>query len=370
MNIQSLPSTKVLNSAEDIWGINLVPAGCNYCQQAYLTAPGNMGRFCPNCGKAELISQPARIRPEPPEMLIPFKIRQKELTEVLTKFTKGVWLHTDDFNPQNLLQRIIPAFLPMWLVDSKTSGDWQAEVGYDYQVKSSKESYGSGQWRTQEVIRTRIRWESRLGQLNRQYENIPVPAMSDHSRILRIAGNYLIAQAIPYSPKNLGKASLRIPDLQPENAWHMAKSSLIKEAAKECQVASNGQHTRNFALNASYDELNWTQLLLPVYTTYYLDDNEEPQIVYINGQSGKVDGLKLSSQRKGWIWAGIIGAIAVGTFLLGLLLLSLGTVVPPLAIIGPILVILAFVIGCGAIIPAAWPWQWNRKQQEQKIIQY
>jgi len=36
--------------------------------------------------------------------------------------------------------------------------------------------------------------------------------------------------------------------------------------------------------------------------------------------------------------------------------------------VGVLLVILAVVAAFIAIIPAAWPWQWNRSQQERRII--
>jgi hypothetical protein len=29
--------------------------------------------------------------------------------------------------------------------------------------------------------------------------------------------------------------------------------------------------------------------------------------------------------------------------------------------------IAAMVVACGAIIPAAWPWQWNRGQVEEQV---
>jgi hypothetical protein len=30
-------------------------------------------------------------------------------------------------------------------------------------------------------------------------------------------------------------------------------------------------------------------------------------------------------------------------------------------------ILLAFMLGIAGIVPAAWPWQWNRGQQDQKV---
>ncbi len=45
----------------------------------------------------------------------------------------------------------------------------------------------------------------------------------------------------------------------------------------------------------------------------------QPIPVLINGQSEKSLGLLLASQAKGWQWAGITLAVALGLFLIGLI---------------------------------------------------
>jgi hypothetical protein len=234
-------------------------------------------------------------------------------------------------------------------------------------VKSSKEYYGGAGWQSRDVIETRIRWEPRLGQLSRHYDNIAAPALSNHTNLMLRLGNYRFDQVVPYKPEQVGGACFHVPDLQPENAWTQAKTKLDLAAGDECRQAAQAQHVRNFVAQASYDKLNWTQQLLPMYVTYYTDDAGQPHMVYINGQNGSISGARLASQRKGWITAGICAVAAALTFIVALLFAALGAVVPVIAVLGVLLFVLAFAIGLFTIIPAVYPWQHNRRQQSQKI---
>ena len=364
MTDQQIPSTAIIESPQIIWDAPLQPAGCIKCAQAFLVTSGRLGKECPLCREGDLTTQPAILRPEHPELIIPFNINKSELTSKLAVFTKGIWLRSYDFNVEHMLQRIVPVFWPLWLVDCDIIGNWKAEVGFDYQVGSSQEYYDNTNWKTREIIKTRIRWEIRTGQLIRHYDNIVAPAVSDHQQTLKIIHQYNYQQAVRYDPKLIANADLRVPDFLPDNTWPFAKTNLNKAASEECKKASEGQHIRNFTIDAVYESPNWTQLLLPMYMTYYTDDSGQVRLVHINGETGKIGGLRLASQRVGWKWAGIIAAVAAAFLFLGLLLIAGGAIAPPLAVIGAVILVIALFLGVLAIIPAVWPWQWNRKQQQ------
>jgi hypothetical protein len=367
MPAPTFPATTLIESLKEIWGITRQPAGCSHCQRAHLIESSRIGQTCPSCATGKLEAQPAVLRPEPPELLIPFRVSREEITSNLKIFTNAVWIRPDDFQVDRLLSRLTPVFWPEWLVDSLIVGTWSAEMGFDYRVKSSEETYRSGSWQTRELIETRIRWEPRAGQIARRFDNIQVPGMEDHSILLKMAGGYQTGEPLPYDSSRIGQASLRVPDLSPESAWPHAQASFEKTAGASCKQAAAAQHVRNFNLLAEYEALNWTQLLLPVYITFYSDDQGQSYPVYINGQTGRVGGPRLASQRKGWIWAGVLLAIAVVLFLGGIISFAATPLLPPLAVVGTILVVLGLVLGVSALIPAAWPWRWNREQQAAKV---
>lgn len=360
MNPPEMPAAEIHNEAETLWSLALQPAGCPKCGKAYLVEASRLGQTCPGCASAQLESQPVRMRPEPPELLIPFQKKPADLRLLLDQFVKPVWLHPADFNTRQLMQRLTPFYWPMWLVDSDLTGAWQAEMGYDYQVKSSQESYTQGGWKTRERLETRIRWEPRLGQLNRHYDNVAAAALNETDTLTKIIGPTSRESALAYNPAALGQTSIRIPDLHPENAWPLAQSALHQAAGEECRQAAKAQHLRNYNLQAAYANLHWTQLLQPLYATYYLDDQNRPQIVLINGQSGVIGGPRCASQRKGCLWSGIGLGFSVFLLLVYLLLVLAGWSIPGLSSLAVCSICLALVMAGLAIVPAAWPWQWNR----------
>jgi len=360
MNAPDLPATELTEAVESLWGAPLQPAGCPVCKAVYLVPVQWLGRACPHCLRGRLEAQPAWLRREPPELLAPFRVQRGQLEGILAEFTRGVWLHPDDFTPRSLLQRAMPVFWPMWLVDAGLVGDWEAETGYEYQVKSSQESFVDGAWHTREQVEARLRWEPRAGTLERRYENVSVPAVGDHPALTLQTGAYRPDQAVRYDPTQVGPAALRVPDIQPESAWPQAQTALKQAAAEDCRKAAGAQQVRNFAIRAGYENLHWTQMLLPMYVTFYTDDAGQPQVILVNGQTGRAGGPRLASQRKGWRVAGILAGVALLLLVSGLLMATLGALIPPVAALGALLAGLAFLVGAAALVPAIWPWAYNR----------
>ncbi len=367
MTTPNLPEAHIIESVAEAWGVALQPAGCEQCGQAYLVSAERTGGRCPNCARGALAPQPARLRPEPPELLAPFQKSRAELLPRLTQFVKEVWLRPDDLDAAKLAQRLLPVYWPMWLVDSDVSGHWQGEVGFDYQVKSSQESYSASGWHSREVMETRVRWEPRVGQMRRHYDNVAVPAASDHTALQTRLGPFQLEQAKAYDAAQLQHAAIRVPDGLPENAWPLARTQLDQRAIADCVTAAQGQHSRNFTVQADYDSLHWTQLLLPLYVTFYTDDNGQAHPIFIHGQTGQVSGVRMASQKKGWQWAGGLAALAAVVFIIGLVLGLIGMAVPPLVALGGVCLIGAFPLGLLALIPALWPIQWNGKQEKPRM---
>ena len=97
---------------------------------------------------------------------------------------------------------------------------------------------------------------------------------------------------------------------------HWQSQRVDQAVGKISAQAAGAQHTRNFTLKADYQHLNWTQFYLPLYATSYLDDDGQPQIVIVNGETGSIHGPRLASRKRGLKTAGIIAAVAGGFFLL------------------------------------------------------
>jgi hypothetical protein len=358
---------EVVEEKENLWDTNRQPGGCPHCRRAFLLLESQINAECPLCRQGQLEPQPLQLHPSKPEQMLPFKINRQNLRAIYEQFISGVWIKPDDFTTDNLIARTQAIYWPLWLVDSDVRGEWQMEAGFDYQVESSREYYQDGQWRSRKLVEDRIRWEPRLGELNYHIDNIPAPALEEHKNRQQMTGQYNLKNANVFQIEALKDAMIEAPDLPPTNAWPLAKPGVDKTLSQVCAKASGAQHARNFAIKADYQNLNWTQLLLPMYATYYKDDENQPQILIINGETGLIQGPRLASQKRGLRTAAIIAGIAGVLLFIALIGFLLTSLFPPAGIIASLMGILGFAVGIGALFPAIWPVQWNRKQRSNKI---
>ena len=366
--VHQVTPLKIIEEGQDIWNSNRQPAGCSHCHRAFLALESQLKEPCPLCRIGSLEQQALRVNPAEPERMLPFRINIQHLRLIYTQFTSGVWIKPEDFTIDNLLKRTQKIYWPLWLVDSDVEGQWQMEAGFNYQVESSKEYFQDGQWQSRKIIEDRIRWEPRLGEINTHIDNVPVPALEEHQDRQQITGTYELKNAGPFQPDKLNDSLIEAPDLTPADAWPLAEPQVNKTLSQVCAKAAGAQHSRNFTIKANYQSLNWTQFLLPMYASYYKDDEGQPQILIINGETGAIQGPRLASQKRGWQIAAIFGGIAGVLLSLALIGFLLTTIFPPASLIAAFLGILGFGTGIGALIPAIWPSQWNRKNKSLEIM--
>jgi hypothetical protein len=366
---KAIPSEEIVLADQTLWHTDRQPAGCSHCRRVYLVAANYHGTDCPLCRKGILEAQPAYVRRAAPEKMLPFRITQKALLPIYERFVSGVWIKPEDFNPQSLLNNTRAVFWPLWLVDSDVSGPWQMSAGFDYQVESAREVYTDGRWHSQAQIETRLRWETRLGTLDTRVDNVITPALEEHENRMQMTGPYPLEKSHDFDASLLGGAFLELPDIPPETAWPLARPDIDKALTKICQEAAGAQHFRYFTMRAPFAKQNWTEFFLPIYTTHYTDDEGQPQVLVINGETGTIRGPRLASRQRGGRIAGIIGAVAGGLLLLALLGLLLTVVFPPGALIAGVTGILGLAAGILAIVVAIWPGQWNRKQGGPRIAE-
>jgi hypothetical protein len=177
-------------------------------------------------------------------------------------------------------------------------------------------------------------------------------------------GDYDLGQRDDYSPEAAGQAAVRIPSMEPEQAWPGAQAALARTARAECQQAAGADHIRDFALQADYENLNWTLLLLPAYVTWYQEGGQAWPLL-VNGQSGRVSGPRRASARKAKIVSLVLGAIALILFVAGGLGSLLGAVFAPALAIGGTILVLGVLLGIAAPIPAISVWAFNRRSSSE-----
>jgi len=364
MTENPLPPRTIQPESETAWQTDRIPAGCDQCEKVFLVPRTALEQRCPLCGRGQLQAQPVLMQKISPEFMLPFKVGQTQLQSVFNTFCEGIWLAPDGLNSANLLKNCRALFWPMYLVDSTVEGQWQAEMGFDYQVKSAKATYSQHGWENRDEVKTRTRYEKRLGSVSRRYENVAVPAIDSHKLRLSQLGQYDQGSVTPFESTDLGEALIELPNLDPSEAWQGAEEQFKQKAGQECMAAASAQHLRNFVLQAAYKDMNWTQFLLPMYASWYQDDEGQIHPILVNGQSGHINGLRMASQKKGKHLAGLLAIIAAAMLVMAVLIFVLGIALPPIQLLGVVLFLLGVLVGIGALVPLILPGQWNRREAE------
>ncbi len=352
-----------------VWGVALAAVHCPHCGEAHLLPEAALGEAggdaiglrCPHCLQGPVVPQPAHMREEPPEQVLPYGVSERELTGILGRWARGVWFRPAGLRAEVLMRRARRYLIPLWLVDGRVEGAWRADVGFDYQVVSYRDRYSEGSgWSSQEVREGRVRWEPRVGRLSRRYENLVAPALDDHRALMDRLGDFDLSQRTAYTPEAVAGAAVRVPSLGPEAAWPGAEAAFARVASQECRRAAGADHIRDFTLEAAYDDLNWTLLLLPAYVTWYQEGGRAWPVL-VNGQSGRVSGVRRASARRANIASLTLGGVALVLFVLGGLLALVGAAAPPAAFAGGLMLIAGLLLALIAPVPAIGVWAFNRR---------
>jgi hypothetical protein len=360
-----MPDNPLINLAS-AWGVNLEGAVCEHGDWSYLLPLGRLPLQCPNCLQAALSPLAEQVDDlpynQPPELCLPFSVATDRLSQNIQNFASRIWFAPGDLKPSNLKERLQRLYLPMWLVDSRVQATWQAEAGFNYEAVSHQDQFdeNKGGWVSRRVTETRIRWAPRLGRLRRAYHNIVAPALEEHSALKQKLGPYKLDTAQPYRAESLANTMVRLPNRAPVDAWPEAIPPIQSAAAEECRRACQADHWREFRWQAEYANQHWTLLLLPIYLTYYLDDDDHSQPILIHGQTGQLSGPQRASMKRAQRMALIIVAVAVIFFLLSLIVALASIFRPPLLLIAGIGLVMALIIGLLALLPLAIAWQFNR----------
>jgi hypothetical protein len=350
------------------WERPLQAAVCEQCDWRYLVpAERPLGR-CPQCFQSTLVPLAGELEELPtvqvPEFVVPFEASCESLTQGVEAFASGIPFAPEDLTPEALESRLEEVYLPTWLVDVEVEALWEAEAGFDYEVVSHEERYHDrqGGWSTREVKETRTRWEPRVGQLARRYDNVPAPALEEDAQLRERLGEWDEETKEPYQPSGTAEALIALPNRTPDDAWSAAVPAVCQRAAAECQEAAGADHLRQFLWTPEYVRRNWTLLLLPLYTTFYQDDEGHTYALLVRGQTGRIDGPRRASMGRARRVSTVVGLVALVVFAIGLALVGAGLMVPSLAAVGALGVLAALLVAGAALVPMLLVWQFNRRQ--------
>lgn len=357
MNQQETSSIEL--HQESSWDHGALLEACPACQCVFLVSPEHSSQICPICCQADLVPEPDQEARRAPELVLPIQIDSQTFRNYMERFLDEVPYKTNDLTVDNLVERVQVVWWPQWLVDADLEGEWEATVGYNYQVKTAKERYGNDGWKSQNVLRTEIRYEPRMGTMNRHHDNVIVPALHTNEERMRQLGEYDHKQVVIFRDGILDRASIQLPAIEPEELREVAEDKFRRIAEKEILEATGAQHRQEINYRGDYKNMNWSKFLLPIYSSYYVDDHQRRHPVVMNAQSGKLYGRRMASLKKARKKTLGLAVLPVLVFLVSIVASLLSPISGVACIVGA-----AFLLGTLASIPLIRASVWNRRQEK------
>lgn len=339
--------------------------GCPACRRVILCPSQAPDSLCPLCYQAELVPQAGLVRLQPPEIYLPAGLNEPRIMAILNAFAERIPSKVDDLDPDRMRSRLRLLWWPQWLVDGDLQGKWSGTFGFDYQVKTAKESYSDTGWHSREEERTETRYLPRMGEISRHYDNLVVPALRDQNLRIGQIGAYDSNKAVLFEQNAIQNSYVQMPEIDPQELLENAQNRLREKGVEDIVRAAAADHRREVNFEGQFNNLNWTEFLQPVYTTFYVDDQGKRQVVALNGQIGKIYGRRMASVEKAKKLS-LILAILPALALLAAIILSVFSLNPGV-IAGMVFVALFAIIFLGlAFIPWVRASLWNNSENREK----
>ena len=341
-----------LDADDRVWR-DRAPMACDRCAFVGFVPAERGGAPCPWCGHGRLAPSGAFVAVAEPELQLPFLADVATVRVALDGLRRRVWLADPGFDPARLAASVERIWVPAWLVDATVSGHWSAEVGFDVEVTSSEEHLEHGRWVSRPVTRTKVRWEPRIGEVKRRYDNASAAACRALAEIEARVGPFDLASASPLAA-DPGTGFVLAPDVSPEEAWAAACERIGHEVAADCARATGAAHVRGAKVDADHEDVHATWVLLPVGSVAWTDERGGRHVVWIHGVTGRADGRVSASFRRATTWAVGLGVLGVGVLALALLTGLLGAVLLPLLAFAPVLAIVGVALCVAAVVPLVY----------------
>ena len=275
---------------------------CQQCGAVAILASGEQAQTCAHCGSHQLLSSTDTAELIQPNVVAPAKITSPEAIKALRDWLGKGWFIPDDLKKLARPSALRPVYYPFWTFDGILQMNWVCEINQG----TSKYPV----WTTERGVEFEI------------FNDEVVPGFSklNMGDIAQIEPFDLKAVA-EYDPAFLADWNVLAYDYPLAEASLDAREKVTKRLKRDLSgKVFPGKDKRNLQSG----ETNWSGItyklgLLPIYVGSYHYRGKDYQI-YVNGQTGKVAGLKPVDRVKQILFWAMVAAGLIVLVLLGLLL--------------------------------------------------
>lgn len=270
------------------WGTARREVQCQSCHAISVFVDGKVASRCEFCGSPAIIEHAALNDAITPQSLLPFKISDGQVRDLLRKWYGSRWFAPNRLKSAALTDTLGGVYLPYWTFDAQASAFWQAEAGHYYYVSESFRD-SSGNTQTRQVQRTR--WVPASGNLRHFFDDELVPGTAGvHPKLLRQVEPFpTLTDLKAYSPEFVRGWTVERYQIDLRQAEKLNQQDMQQQMQTLCGREVPGDTYRNLQVDASYDGRTFKHILVPVWLVSYTYGSRSFQIV-ANGYTGAIAG--------------------------------------------------------------------------------
>jgi hypothetical protein len=269
------------------WQAKKTSVKCQSCHAISVFDAERVGQRCDFCGSSSLIPYEQVKDSFTPESLLPLKISEVEVRELIRKWYGGVWFAPNKLKHAALTDQVKGVYLPYWTFDAQVTADWQAEAGHYYHTT---EQYRTSDGRTGTRQVQRVRWEPAAGSLQHFFNDTLVAAShAVEPHHLRAIEPFPTQDLVPYESGFLSGWVVERYQLDLIAAAQHSRERMEEELRSLCVRQIPGDTYRNLHVQADYSGQTFKHILAPAWLLTY---SYGPRIyhVVVNGYTGVISG--------------------------------------------------------------------------------
>ena len=241
---------------------------------------------CPYCGLNYVLAE-KQSEVIIPDGLVPFMFNKNDADTKLKDWVKGRFWAPNEL--KNLCQndKIQGVYVPYWTFDADVRAEYTAKGGTEY-----TETYEDSEGETQ--TRTKVRWTSVSGRVNKFIDDYLVPA-SDKININLIGGlnSFDTKRLVSYSSEYISGYSAECFNVNIKEAHEKAINGMTEEMKRLAERDVTGRkgydRVKDTRVSPVFNDETFKYVLLPIYSTAYKYKDKIYQVL-INGQTGEISG--------------------------------------------------------------------------------
>ena len=284
------------------WQAAKVSVRCQSCQAISVYDADKVGERCQFCGSAALVPYEQVKDAFRPESLLPLRVAEPQARDLLHRWYRGLWLAPNGFGLKALTDTLKGVYVPYWTFDAKADAEWTAEAGTYYYVTE------------QDRREQRVRWAPASGSLSRAFDDELVSASRGvEADLLRAVEPFPTGELVPYDPGYLAGWVVERYQIDLVAAAQRSRAQMEEELRELCAAQVPGDTQRNLEVRATWRDLTFKHILVPVWLAAYTYRGKAFQVV-VNGATGRVAG------GRHWSWVKIALLALLGAAILLILM--------------------------------------------------